>query len=46
VEYPKCPICGKSDMIDEADLEHEVEFFHCERCGVWFDEFGNVEECP
>ena len=25
------------------DLEHDVEYFHCERCGIWFDEYGRID---
>lgn len=43
-DFPLCPKCGKSDMIDVCDLEHDIEYFHCDRCGIWFDEYGRIDE--
>ncbi|OYT30499.1 MAG: hypothetical protein B6U95_00200 [Thermofilum sp. ex4484_82] len=40
----KCPNCG-SKKIDQAHYDHadEMEHYHCENCGIWFDEKGRIE---
>jgi len=43
--YGKCPEC-QSSLIDQISSEDgsTVEWYHCAKCGAWYNEVGEIDE--
>jgi len=36
---PVCPSCGSED-VDMEDYDGGINYYHCSKCGIWYDENG------
>ena len=39
----KCPKCG-SVLIDQETSEDTTNWFHCAKCGCWYNEKGEIDQ--